>query len=58
MEPPNNMIELFRHRKEGCLVVRKLLMILLAGFLVTSVVACDDAPGEDEIGDGEVQDEE
>lgn len=39
-------------------MIRKLLMILLAGFLVTSVVACDDAPGEDEVGDGEVQDEE
>lgn len=39
-------------------MLRKFLMILLAGFLVTSVVACDEAPGEDEVGDGEVQDEE
>jgi hypothetical protein len=39
-------------------MVRKFLTILLAGFLVTSVVACDDEPGEDEVGDGEVQDEE
>jgi len=38
--------------------IRKLLTILLTGFLVTSVVACDDAPGEDEVGDGEVNDEE
>jgi hypothetical protein len=39
-------------------MVRKFFTILLAGFLVTSVVACDDEPGEDEVGDGEVQDEE
>lgn len=39
-------------------MIRKFLAILLAGFLVTSVVACDDEPGEDEIGDGEIQDEE
>ncbi|GAA0315482.1 hypothetical protein GCM10008967_02570 [Bacillus carboniphilus] len=38
--------------------LRKLFAVTLATFLVTSVVACDDAPGEDEIGDGEIQDEE
>lgn len=40
------------------MLIRKLLTVLLAGFLVTSVVACDDAPGEDEVGDGEINDEE
>lgn len=38
--------------------MKKFLYLLLAAFIATSVVACDDAPGEDEIGDGEVQDEE
>lgn len=37
---------------------KKLLTIMLAALLATTVVACDDAPGEDEIGDGEVNDEE
>lgn len=38
--------------------MKRLLTVLVAGFLVTSVVACDDEPGEDEVGDGEVNDEE
>lgn len=38
--------------------MKKLLAIMLATFLATSLVGCDDAPGEDEIGDGEVNDEE
>jgi len=38
--------------------MKKFLVLLLAAFLATSVVACDDAPGEDEIGDGEINDEE
>lgn len=38
--------------------MKKLFAILLAVLLATTVVACDDAPGEDEIGDGEINDEE
>jgi len=38
--------------------MKKFLVLLLAALLSTSVVACDDAPGEDEIGDGEINDEE
>lgn len=39
-------------------LLRKFLTVLLVSFLVTSVAACDDEPGEDEIGDGEINDEE
>ncbi|MDQ0230011.1 hypothetical protein J2S19_001263 [Metabacillus malikii] len=38
--------------------MRKLLILLLASFLATAFVGCDDEPGEDEIGDGEINDEE
>ncbi len=37
---------------------RKLLYMLLAAMLATTMTACGDAPGEDEVGDGEVNDEE
>jgi uncharacterized lipoprotein YehR (DUF1307 family) len=39
-------------------MIKKLLAVLLAVFLSVSITACDDAPGEDEIGDGEINDEE
>ncbi|MBM7661003.1 uncharacterized lipoprotein YehR (DUF1307 family) [Bacillus mesophilus] len=39
-------------------MLRRFLTIMLAISLATSLVACDDAPGEDEIGDGEINDEE
>ncbi len=39
-------------------MMKKLLTILLASFLAMGMVACDDAPGEDEIGDGEINDPE
>lgn len=35
---------------------KKLFVILLSLFIATSVVGCGDEPGEDEIGDGEVND--
>lgn len=38
--------------------MKKLFILLLGALLTFSVTACDDAPGEDQIGDGEVNDEE
>lgn len=38
--------------------LKKLLTLFLAGIIATTFVACDDEPGEDQIGDGEVNDEE
>ncbi|MET3698915.1 hypothetical protein SAMN05877753_110151 [Bacillus oleivorans] len=37
---------------------KKIFVIFLSLILATSVVGCDDEPGEDEIGDGEINDEE
>lgn len=45
-------------KKEVTYLMKKILVLLVAAILATSVVACDDAPGEDEIGDGEINDEE
>lgn len=38
--------------------MKKMFTIFLAILFATTVVACDDAPGEDEVGDGEINDEE
>lgn len=38
-------------------LLKKLLTLLMAGTLVLAPAACGDDPGEDEIGDGEINDE-
>jgi uncharacterized lipoprotein YehR (DUF1307 family) len=38
-------------------LLKKLMTLLLAGALVLAPAACGDDPGEDEIGDGEINDE-
>jgi hypothetical protein len=38
-------------------MMKKFLTVLFAVFLATSVVGCADEPGEDEIGDGEINDD-
>jgi hypothetical protein len=52
------MSTLWSRNRGGTSMVKKLLGILLAALLATAVVGCDDAPGEDEIGDGEINDKE
>ena len=37
-------------------LLKKLLTLLMAGALVFAPTACGDDPGEDEIGDGEIND--
>jgi hypothetical protein len=38
-------------------LLKKLGTLLLAGMLVLAPAACGDDPGEDQIGDGEINDE-
>ncbi len=47
---------LLYYERGNQLMWKKLFVILLSLFIATSVVGCGDEPGEDEIGDGEVND--